>query len=396
MFFSILEISKNNKKKKIDEISTILIILSVYIIVSLPFVKWPGSVLRFGIEGFLKSVLLYFYTFCLVTSGKRLKLFIFIFVLCQCIRFIEPAYLHLTTDYWGSSATSSVGYSTHYLNRLSGAPNDIINPNQLSWIINCTIPFFYFMGWKSNKKKLKIVTLGLTPILLYTLILTGSRSGIICLIVNLISIVKIERNQIKDVIIAIIIILPLFFFAINLLSQDLENRYKSVYDAEAVGRDTVTGRLNHLKKVALNMSTSVVFGHGLGTSKETNYNIVGAKARRTHNLYLEIIQEIGIIGLIIFLLYIYTITIKLKNAKSYLNKQVNSKWLINVISALQVWIVMNLVYALSCFGLSSWEWYVIGGISACCVKLVNELISKDINLSNVGLKQIDNRSNCQI
>lgn len=43
------------------------------------------------------------------------------------------------------------------------------------------------------------------------------------------------------------------------------------------------------------------------------------------------------------------------------------EWLFRLVLATRVWIYMDLFYSLSCFGLSSWEWYFFGGVSVLCL-----------------------------
>ena len=55
----------------------------------------------------------------------------------QVWRVLEPLYMHLKSGYWGDYA--SLG-NWEYMNRLSGSPYDIINPNGLGFVIIMTLP----------------------------------------------------------------------------------------------------------------------------------------------------------------------------------------------------------------------------------------------------------------
>ena len=120
------------------------------------------------------------------------------------------------------------------------------------------------------------------------------------------------------------------------------------------------------------MQERALFGHGLGTSKETNWN-VGGVDQKAHNIYIEILQELGIVGLIIFLMYVYAIWNCLKDAKSVLEESAEeNRWLINFVTAIQAWVLMDLFYSMACFGLSSWEWYFFGGLAAVSHNFAHE------------------------
>src|SRR5690606_2805265 len=109
------DVGKNQAYKSI-------IILIGYIIVSLPFVKWPGSVIKNNMPDFVKAVVFFFFTLYIIDSEKRLKIFLLVFVGCQVIRVLEPLYLNITEGYWGSRTYLGDG---EFAQRLSGAPSDV-------------------------------------------------------------------------------------------------------------------------------------------------------------------------------------------------------------------------------------------------------------------------------
>jgi O-antigen ligase len=136
-----------------------------------------------------------------------------------------------------------------------------------------------------------------------------------------------------------------------------------------------------------------LFGNGLGTSKETNFNIVGGGGQITHNLYLEIFQETGLVGFILFILFIVAIFKSLRETKQLLIAQgrEESDWLFRLTTATQVWMVMDLFYSLSCFGLRSWEWHFFGGVATVCHSLAREQIVPEAIAERSGANSIDVR-----
>ena len=111
-----------------------------------------------------------------------------------------------------------------------------------------------------------------------------------------------------------------------------------------------------------------LFGHGLGTSSEVNANYLGS-SQPSHDLYLEALQEVGIAGFLLFLSYMYAIFQTLQRAVQNFPDEHQGCFLHQVIQALLVWIFMQVIYDLSCFGLSSWEWYLFGGVATVTVYL---------------------------
>jgi len=360
------------EKGNISIITKAILILIGYIIISVPFVRWPGSVIRFGLNDYLKVIIFYFFTIWYIDSEKKLKQLILIFILCQSFRIFEPVFLHVTEGYWGSGAASVTGDSQTFLNRLSGAPHDIVNPNQLAWVIVTTMIFLYYLLMSSGNI-LKIVFLLSFPIFLYALVLTGSRSGFLSLIVTIICIVLMRPNKLKGIIIGALIIVLIGSLTIPHIGKQFQDRYMSIFDSNRPGHDTVIRRIAALKKTLSTVLDAPIFGHGLRTSLETNYEIIGGRAQLSHNLYIEILQELGVIGFIIFFMYVKRIIETLMLTKRNLLAQSSGcSWLIGLMTSIQVWIIMDLFYSFSCFGLSSWEWYFFGGVSAVMYKLSQE------------------------
>ena len=150
-----------------------------YIIISLPLVEWPGSVIGNSAR-FIKAIVFFYFTCSLVDNSEKLKRLIWVFLGTQIFRVLEPLYLHITQGYWGSRAHMLRG---EFMDRLMGAPHDVIGANGLAYVIITVIPLLHFLLGKSSTK-LRIVYFAILPALLYTLILTGSRTSMIALLIT--------------------------------------------------------------------------------------------------------------------------------------------------------------------------------------------------------------------
>lgn len=336
-----------------------------FIVLSIPFVTWPGSVIRFHLIDYFKVVFFFLITAAIIDSEKRLKLFLAVFIGCQLFRILEPVYLHLTIGYWGDVANSHVGGEMISLNRLAGAPHDVVNANQFAWIIVSSLPFIYYLGLMSERILLVVPSLAALGAMAYALTLTGSRSGMVSLAVVIIGIAWLGLGRAKRMAYMVIILVPVIIFGINKMDADMLTRYVSLVDRSVIGGDTTVGRVDGVMKNLETVSNNPIFGNGIGASGETNYNIHGGRGQLTHNLYVEALQEIGIIGLALFIMYIYTVGKTLLDTYSAVDEMC-SPFLTRLVQATLVWFFMDIVYSLSCFGISSWEWYLFGGIANVC------------------------------
>jgi O-antigen ligase len=343
---------KSKERTATTEIDKVLRVLFVYALLVTPFVEWPGSVIRTGIPEFIKAVVFYYFTIAFIKSESDLKALVFVFLACQLFRVLEPLYLHVTLGYWGSVASMS---NWEFLNRLSGSPYDVVNPNGLAAIICTVLLFLYYLAGLSWINTLAF--LALAPACLYALALTGSRSGFVTLIVILAVIVLKSRHRFLVGAAGVLVIVAGFQF----LSADQQDRYLSVFGAGEKNLETADQRFDSMEADFLVAMRRPVLGHGLGTSQEANANF-GGRNQPSHNLYLEVVQELGLIGLAIFLLFLKSIlTASVQLRRAYADAYA-AKFPLRLVDALQVWLWMNLIFSLASYGLSVYEWYLMGGL----------------------------------
>lgn len=361
--------AKATKGSRLDDASKYLLAIFLYSIFTLPLVEWPGSVINNGMMAFIKGAIFYFFTVNLVTNERRLKILVFIFVGCNLIRVLEPLFLNLTTGYLGSKTYIGSG---EFAGRLAGAPADVINPNGLAFVIATIIPFLHYVYAPSSKKAFAIY-LFLIPILLYTMLLTLSRSGILALGIIAFGIWLKSTHKLMLLVIGVLG-LTVIFMNLNEVQQD---RYLSIVSDDTKQSASASGRVDAWFedfRVALNRP---VFGHGLGTSREANWNVAG-NDQISHILWAEIWQEIGIIGLIIFVLYLSAMIRNFREAgRKIKNRYPESDFLYRSVQAMQVWLLMNLLFSLASYGLKSYEWYLFGGLSVVLINVVQKRINEE-------------------
>jgi putative inorganic carbon (hco3(-)) transporter len=342
--------------------------LIVYAIMTIPFVYWPGSVIKSGFPNFIKAVVFFYFTIAFVRTEADLKKFLFVFVSFQALRILEPLYLHTTEGYWGSAAHMG---GSEFLARLSGAPSDVINPNGLAFVVCTVLPFLYFMAGISLKFRLAAMLL--VPLCLYALFLTGSRSGIIGLLVLILGIAAKAKSRVSSVAITIVA-LVIVGVGFTFLDADLQDRYLSIVGEGEKNVATADERMEGMEYQYLVFLHRPIVGHGLGTSAEANRHFTTSGpyadlALPAHNLFLEIGQELGVFGLFIFLLFIKAIFSGFAQSRKVCRDSDSRGFLARLIDAMQVWLAMNVVFSFASYGLSSYEWYLFGGLSVVVQRL---------------------------
>ncbi|MCD1631305.1 O-antigen ligase family protein [Marinobacter shengliensis] len=336
--------------------------LLAYIVISLPLVEWPGSVIRNNLDPFVKAIVFLFFTALIVDTRRRLVWFVGVFVFCQLVRVLEPLYLNLTQGYWGSSTYLS---TAEFANRLSGAPADVINPNELGFVIVTVIPFLHYLLW-TGRWKLKAVYLILMPLLLYALILTMSRGAFLALMVVSFFIFKESRHKAALAGVAVMVIVAAF----SVMTPVQKERYLSIIDRDVEGGASAEGRIQGMiQEFQLGLTRPVV-GHGLGTTGETKANKLGRR-QASHNLYAELLIEIGVIGFVIFINFLVRTFRQLKRLQREFGRsdRVEISFYENLNKVLICLFWMYAVYSINYWGLSQYYWYLFGGLSIALGRL---------------------------
>jgi O-antigen ligase len=196
------------------------------------------------------------------------------------------------------------------------------------------------------------------PLCIYALMLTGSRTGLVGLVVIALGVIAKARHR---------FVLAIGFLLIGiigfpLLSADFQDRYLSLVGLSVKNEATAELRVAGLEvdlEVALRRP---IFGHGLGTSREARANFAGWD-QPSHNLYAEAAVELGFVGMAIVILLVVSIISGLQNCRRAYASQKTGAFLSRVLDAMQVWLMLNIAFSLASYGLTSYEWYLLGGLA---------------------------------
>ena len=361
--------TKSAASAEMDPVAKRLWILVGYIVVTIPFVEWPGSVVH-NLETFAKSLCFFFFAIATVDTTRKLNTLLAVYVAAQLWRVFEPLYLHLTSGYWGSY--TSLG-NWEYMDRLAGSPYDIINPNGLGFVIIMTLPLLHFLI-KPNSTARRLLWGGIACAMCYALVLSASRSGFLAFV--FLCLFVIFRSKYRA---------PLFVLAVGAaivaftLMTDLQReRYLSIVSHDAPGAGTAEARISGVIGDFQVSLRRPLFGHGLGTSGEANSHFRGDD-HPSHNLYTEAAEELGYVGLALLLSLIWSFLRAFQRARQVVNatptKDERLKFLQNVADSLLVVVAVDLFFSFASYGLSEPYWYFIGGLSVVTARLAAKFAS---------------------
>lgn len=225
-----------------------------------------------------------------------------------------------------------------------------INPNTVGMISGLSI--LMIIDLLRSKKPyfwVKILYITSIPFLLFMIIQTGSRGGVIGLLIGIIVFFYFTKSAIlRKYTLAFITILLL---GTVFLSNEL------LYDRFFSKEETLTdSRLPLWENVIDIVDKEWLFGVGI-FRYYTEIEILRGRAISTHNEFLSVFVYSGLVGLLLFILFLYNIFKTTSLANAHINNPVLMSLLFIIIFTLSkgggallsmhVWLVLSLVYATS-------------------------------------------------
>lgn len=253
---------------------------------------------------------------------------------------------------------------SEFMDRLSGAPADVINPNGLAFVVIIILPFLHCLMGRSKSHLMKLGYLVLLLISLYVLMLTGSRSGLIGVAIVLAGLLLTSHRKILFGLILVVLVVGMSLR----LDINQRDRYLSIVSSETQNAATASGRIKGWWSEATVAIKNPSFGNGIGTSREALYNAKNSN-QVSHNLYIESVIELGVPGAIIFLLFLYSSwntlvkrNLKNKSSRRQIIAGMPEHWLVRLNTALMISFFAWAVFSLAQYGLTEYHWYILCGL----------------------------------
>lgn len=305
----IINLHKNNYKIELNKNQIISVFIMFLILISIIF-----SLFYTSSENYAYTKTLHFFTilisfiYPIVIKKFSIKKFFTFFILSTLI--ISIIYTPLFFKAYAILYTVNVN-----------AKAEMIYGSYLmvGYIIGISIILNVFSNLYNTKIKLLI-----TIILFGILFITGARGPIVFLLLTFmlysINIVLIKRRiNLKKIILTfsiILIVLIPISSKINLdeiFERSINRLISLTENSDNSANDRIERFLFVLEKVN---HTNLIVGHGFG-SFGIEFDKIDERSY-PHNIFLEFLFELGLIGLILYLLLLYMITKKLINTKDFL------------------------------------------------------------------------------
>ncbi len=348
----------------------------IFFLISLTLSILTAYWTTYAVESFiniLKYASLYMMIVFTVDTETRLKKFIWVYLLMVFLIVGEP-FIKVLSGSSGSHLGGATGLWAHY--------------NSLGGFAAANIPFLYFLFTAENSRIKKILILLISISSVGSIIHTGSRTaylgvlGVVCVLWFL------SRRKIVGGIALFAIIIVLW----TVMPDTFKDRFLTLRNADNVisGEeeldDSMVTRWQIIKDAYSIFCDRPVTGVGINCFPTAR----GAKFDRwqhTHNLYLQVLTEIGIVGAIAFTLLIYHIIHNLRLSKDLINpSEKGSKWLYALTNAVIVFLIARLIVGM--FGMDLYEnyWWLAGGLSVAILRVAREKTASRLRSDEAGSK----------
>jgi O-antigen ligase len=251
-------------------------------VLTAPFSIWPSGALSTFTDLFLKVVLVFLLLVHSLSSPRLLRRFTWLIVVAM--------------GYIAARGVIDYARGTNLLmgERLQGAvPGLMGNPNDLAMNMVTFLPFAAFAALGRGRPLARLFAAGVTLLMLATILFAKSRGGFLALAVTLVLIV-VQAGRLRPGLVAAVLVGALV--APPLMPQSFWTRVSSILNAE----DDETGS-RAARKTLLEDGWNAFMDHpltGVGAGQFQNYNPPERQElwRETHNVELQVLSELGIIG----------------------------------------------------------------------------------------------------
>lgn len=315
---------------------------------------------------FVKAFSVYIMIVGTVDSQEKVKTFVWVYVLCMAILIVEPYKLSLQ----GQNLMSGEGGIV----RLYGV-GQFAHPNGLGTNSVTTLALIFYLAWFSRSLFVRLPVLGLMLISLRVVMMTASRTAYVGMIVLIFYIFAYSKRKMAFLVAGFIVCVIL----LGAMPDMYRDRFFSlkeittVVSTEERQYSSIGARWRLVKDAWIVFLNYPIFGCGMDSFRRISFDVKGhGTFGQTHNLFMQILAETGIVGLIGACYFFSTIWKTLReNQVKLIRLQRENEFLHGLMIALQVFFLTKLTVGLVAqHNLYSNIWWIVGGLTLVSQRII--------------------------
>ncbi len=281
--------------------------LLLWALVTVPFSLWPGGSIAeiFGV--FIKAIIVFWLLARVVNSVPRLRMVALILVLLSIPLSLSGiiSFLH---DGIGTASLD------HGFERITGYNGGLTaNPNDLALMINLTLPFTIGLLLLARSFAARALLASIAFLDCIAVLATYSRGGFLTLMTIIAAYLLCLNGKARRVM--VIAILAVGIIAIPMIPSGYYTRISTITDIQADQTNSAQERWGLMVRATNHLIEHPIFGAGAGLDYIALRESTG-KWQNVHNIYLEYAADLGIPGLLMFLMLYYTVFKSVRRARS--------------------------------------------------------------------------------
>jgi len=271
--------------------------LLVWAFLTLPLSYWPGGSMHVLSDTYLKALVIFWLLANVVTTAQRLRFVATTLVLCT----VPLAVAALNNFVKGNlmAGSESVERIVGYQSALAS------NPNDLAFMLNLVIPLGIAIFLSTTRPLVRVLCLLVIAFDLLSVILTFSRAGFLgAATIGLVYFAKLIRRPGSDRSWAFAVA-PLVMLSLLLLPSSYVHRIATITDVDTDPTGSAQARWRDNLAAADFVMEHPIVGAGIGMDVLALNQVRGSQWKQVHNVYLQYAVDLGLPGLLLFLLLLW-------------------------------------------------------------------------------------------
>lgn len=251
---------------------------------------------------------------------------------------------------------------------LGGAQSLFGQSNALAGTMVCVLPYIYYMFLGDKSRVTRVLMVAVTPILLWNIILTGSRGGMLGVAILAILIMWNSRRRYSGLAVVIVF----FITAWAVMPDQYRERLESSTDFTSGTGAAVSAksRIEGLTKGMRMVVDRPILGYGIGNYKTASATVYGGGWRQAHNLLGQILGELGFLGLAAFIIWMTILFRSLARIRKFF-KETGDKLLYYTALGLNIQLLVLLFFGLGGHNLYRSNWIIIGSLTVVMLSFIS-------------------------
>lgn len=267
----------------------IALALTSWAVATIPMSVWPGGSLAFLMDKYFKTIIVFLLLASVVNTAKKLTGICWALVL-MAIPLAFTAISNLRSGVTMAGSQRIIGYDAPLAE----------NPNDMALLLNLLLPLAIGLFLSATRGLHKLALATLVALMVAGVIATFSRAGFLTLGVTFLCYLYLLRKRRERFLAPLILVVMMVLLPV--LPGDYVGRLSTITDVESDETGSAQIRLRDSIAAVRLIMDNPLLGSGVGTNTLAMNDARGATWTEIHNVYLTFGVELGLPGLLLFLL----------------------------------------------------------------------------------------------